>query len=154
MQATRQETAKSHAAWARDMIERAALIIETTDVGQQWSARDTLAKADDELRTARGTEKAYSRTAVEKALEEHLSSKLNGHDEARALDLMRSTPKLKEIVATLRAAAPEVAKEIEKEILLQEQVLQKLAASEITDDEIDRLIREVREEGQWTQKSS
>ena len=57
---------------------------------------------------------------------------------------MAGGPGLAEAVAVLRQAAPKVAEAIRSQIITQEKALEKLAAANLTEEEIDQLIKEVR----------
>ena len=140
-----EERARAYGNYALGTIERAAEILETVKAGAPWSAREALAQADRELRDSRHRQgPTFSLIAIENALNTHLQKGEGGKSPATPLDRMAAAPGANEAAARLRLAAPEVAANIEQETLAQEKVLDKLAAANFTDEDIDRAIAEVR----------
>ena len=138
-------TARAHKFRTLETIRRAADIIDNAGNGAHWSAREALAQADRELRLrARRNrqEPGFSLRGMENALNRYLQKQDKGP--STPLDRLASAPDAAETAARLRLAAPEVAQEVEQRTLAQEMVLIKLAALEITDEEVDGLIAEVR----------
>ena len=147
MTANIEESAGSYSDYARQTIIRAVEILQTARTGTSWSVREALARADRELRadhTRQGP--TFSLTAIEKALNEHLQEEENRKKPSAPLERMEAGPGPMEVAATLRQAAPEVAEAIRSEIIVQERALNKLAQADVTEEEINQLIKEVRAE--------
>ena len=145
MKATTEEIARSYRDYALQAITRAAEILETIRTGMPWSAKEALAQADAELRAnPKRQGPTFSLTAIQNALEKHLQEEGSRDNPTTQLNRMAGGPGLAEAVAVLRQAAPKVAEVIRSEIITQEKALEKLAAANLTQEEIDQLIEEVR----------
>ena len=147
MPATTEEIAESRADYARRTIIRAAGILEATRTGTPWSANEALAEADRELRailTGRGT--TYSLIAIKNGLNSHLREEDERKGAATPLDRIKSGPEPKQAAATLRLAAPMVAETIRNALLEEEKALEELAKTDVTDEEMDQMVEEVRAE--------
>ena len=130
----------------RTMI-RAAEVLETTETGMPWSAKGSLAQAHTELRASPKRQgPLFSLTAIQMALNEHLQQKENRNQAVTPLERLESGPGPMEVATMLRQAAPEVAEAIGSEIIVQQAALNKLAEADVTEEEIDQLIKEVRAE--------
>ena len=141
-------TANENAEYTKTVISKAADIIEDMAAGNQaWTAAIALKEADREFRNQSGHgEINFNLTALINSLNRHFTSKQEGGSKPPQSPLESLAPgySAETAAATLREAAPKVAKYVHQWTLRTEQTLLEMAQLPITDEDIGEAVREAK----------
>ena len=141
-------TANENAEYTKTVISKAADIIEDMAAGNQaWTAVTALEQADRGFRSQNDHgELHFTIRAVVNSIDRHLAAAEEEHKNQPQSPLETLAPgcRAETAAATLREAAPKVAKYVHQWTLRTEQTLLEMAQLPITDEDIGEAVREAK----------